>query len=142
MGDHYLEAARLKSFLAEQPDAEILADVELKTCDDEDMKVFVTRTGGLRTITKTFLDGTVLGEFTGMVRFSTEGSAQLFDMLEKHAWQHGIKGFVADILCAAHRKWPLSFHLSADHRRVDVDFPCDLARARDLYRQAASQAVA
>src|SRR4051812_23715247 len=49
VGDHYLEADRLRSFLADQPDADILVDVELKKCDDEDMKVFVNRTGGLRT---------------------------------------------------------------------------------------------
>ena len=135
VGDHYLEPARLGSFLADQPQADILADVELKTCDDEDMKVFVTRTGGLRTITKAFLDGPILGEFTGLARFSADGSAQLFETLEKHVWQHGIQVYVADVLCAVHRKWPIAFHLSADHRRVDVDFPCDLARARDLYGQ-------
>lgn len=142
VGDHYLEQERLQSFLADQPDADILVDVELKECDDEDMKVFLTRTGGLRTMTKTCLEGTVLGEFTGMFRCSADGSRQFFDMLDKHVWQRGIDGFVADVLCTTHRKWPLSFHLSADHRRVDVDFPCDLARARTLYRQASQRAVA
>ncbi len=143
VGDHYLEPARLQAFLADQPDADILVDVDLKkSCDDEDMKVFLTRTGGLRTMTKTCLEGTVLGEFTGMFRCSAEGSTQFFDMLERHVWQHGIEGYVADVLCTTHRKWPLAFHLSADHRRVDVDFPCDLARARELYRQVSAQAVA
>ena len=33
--------------LTEQSEADILVDVELKKCDDEDMKVFVTRTGGV-----------------------------------------------------------------------------------------------
>jgi choline kinase len=136
VGDHYLESGRLRSLLADQPEADILVDVELKKCDDEDMKVFVNRSGGLRTMTKACLDGNVLGEFTGMFRCSAEGSTQFFDMLEKHVWQHGIEGFVADILCTTHRKWPLAFHLSADHRRVDVDFPCDLARARELFGQA------
>ena len=89
VGDHYLELPRLQSFLADQPAADILVDVELKTCDDEDMKVFVTRTGGLRTMTKAFLDGPILGEFTGMVRCSADGSRQLFEMLERHVWQHG-----------------------------------------------------
>jgi choline kinase len=142
VGDHYLEFPRLQSFLADQPAADILVDVELKTCDDEDMKVFLTRNGALRTITKTFLDGTVLGEFTGMIRCTAEGSRQLFEMLERHVWQHGIEGYLADVLCTTHRKWELAFHLSSDHRRVDVDFPCDLARARELFtsgnrRQAA-----
>jgi choline kinase len=140
VGDHYLEAARLRSLLADQPEADILVDIELKQCDDEDMKVYVNRTGGLRTMTKAVLDGNVLGEFTGMFRCSAEGSTQFFDMLEKHVWQQGIEGYVADILCVTHRKWPLAFHLSGDHRRVDVDFPCDLARARDLYHQALSLA--
>ena len=50
--------------------------------------------------------------------------------------QHSIQqGYVADILCAYHRKWELAFHLAGDHRRVEVDFPCDLTRARELYRQ-------
>ena len=146
VGDHYLEAAHMQAFLAEQPQADILVDVELKTCDDEDMKVFVSRSGGLRTITKAWLDGPILGEFTGLVRCSADGSRQLFEMLEKHVWQHGpaamAHGYLADVLCTTHRKWELAFHLSGDHRRVDVDFPCDLARARDLYGQTHGQNAA
>ncbi len=134
-GDHYFALPRLQTFLADQPSADVLADVEMKVCDDEDMKVFLNRRGELRTMTKTFLPGPVLGEFTATVRFSAEGSSQFFDVLEKHVWQHGIQGYLADVLCAYHRKWPLTFHLSNDHRRVEVDFPYDLARARDLYRQ-------
>jgi choline kinase len=142
VGDHYLARGRLEAFLADQPAAEVLVDVELKTCDDEDMKVFLNRAGKLRTMTKAFLEGPVLGEFTGMVRFSAEGSTQFFDTLERHAWQYGLQGYVADVLCAVHRKWELAFHLSTDHRRVDVDFPYDLARARELYRQEKKTAVA
>jgi choline kinase len=142
VGDHYFEWSHLQAFLADQPQADILVDVELKSCDDEDMKVFVNRNGALRTMTKTCLDGTVLGEFTGLVRFSAEGSQQFFETLEKHGWEKGIQGYVADVLCAVHRKWELAFHLSSDHRRVDVDFPCDLTRARDLYRQRPKIAVA
>ena len=142
VGDHYFAPGRLPALLADQPAADILVDVELKTCDDEDVKVFVNRAGGLRTMTKTFLDGTCLGEFTGMVRFSADGSQQFFDMMERHVWQHGIGGYVADVLCTTHRRWELAFHLSSDHRRVDVDFPRDLARARELYGQEKKQAVA
>jgi choline kinase len=134
-GDHYFALPRLEAFLQDQPEADVLVDVELKTCDDEDMKVFLNREGKLRTITKTFLSGPVLGEFTGTVRFSGEGSRQFFDMLEKYVWQRGIQGYVADVLCTYHRKWELAFHLSDDHRRVEVDFPYDLNRARDLYEQ-------
>jgi choline kinase len=134
-GDHYFALPRFQTFLADQPDADVLADVELKTCDDEDMKVFLNRAGKLRTITKTFLDGPILGEFTATVRFSDEGSRQFFDALERYAWAHGIDGYLADVLCLLHRKWEIAFHLSQDHRRVEVDFPCDLTRARELYRQ-------
>jgi choline kinase len=132
-GDHYFALSRFRTFLADQPDADVLVDVEMKTCDDEDMKVFLNRKGKLRTITKTFLEGPVLGEFTGAARFSAEGSSQLFDTLEKHVWQHGIGGYVADVLCAVHRKWELAFHLSSDHHRTEIDFPCDLSAARELY---------
>lgn len=134
-GDHYFALPRFETFLADQPEADILVDVELKTCDDEDMKVYLSRTGTLRTITKNVIDGPVLGEFTGAVRFSAEGSRQLFDTLEKHVWQHGIQGFLADVLCACHRRRELAFHLSQDHRRVEIDFPYDLNRARSLYKQ-------
>jgi choline kinase len=132
-GDHYFAPARLPALLADQPDADVLVDVELKECDDEDMKVFLNRAGKLRTISKTCLEGPVLGEFTGLAHFSAEGGRQLFATLDKHVWQHGIQGYLADVLCAVHRKWELAFHLSTDHQRVEVDFPCDLARARQLY---------
>jgi choline kinase len=135
VGDHYFSASRFQTFLADQADAEVLVDVELKLCDDEDMKVYLNRNGKLRTMTKTMLEGPVLGEFTGAVRFSAEGSTQLFTTLERHVWQHGIQGYLADILCALHRKWELAFHLSQDHHRLDIDFPCDLTRARQLYAQ-------
>ena len=134
VGDHYFSPSRLRAFLDDQPEADVLVDVELKACDDEDMKVFLNREGKLRTMTKTCLAGPVLGEFTGCVRFSAEGSRQFFDTLDKHVWQHGIQGYLADALCTHHRKWELAFHLSADHHRVDVDFPCDLARACELYQ--------
>jgi choline kinase len=135
-GDHYFVWPRFQAFLQDQPQAEVLVDVEIKACDDEDMKVYVNRTGELRAITKTFLNkDRVLGEFTGAVRFSAEGSSQFFDALEKYVWQHGIQGYMADVLVQYHRKWELAFHLSQDHRRVEVDFPCDLTRARQLYAQ-------
>jgi choline kinase len=138
-GDHYFDDDRLRSFLADQPRADVLVDVELKTCDDEDMKVFLTRGGQLRTMSKSFLrGGVVLGEFTGLARFSAEGSTQFFDTLSRHVWHHGLSGYVADILCQLHRKWELTFHLSDDHRRVDVDFPYDLARARQLFAERAA----
>jgi choline kinase len=133
-GDHYFAPTRLPAFLADQPEADVLVDVDMKPCDDEDMKVFLNRAGKLRTITKTSLDGPLLGEFTGLVRLSPEGSGQLFTALEAYAWRHGLQqGYLADVLCAVHRKWELAFHLSTDHERVDVDFPCDLERARRLY---------
>ncbi len=134
-GDHYFGLPYFQAFLADQPEADVLVDVELKVCDDEDMKVLLNRAGKLRTITKSFLEGTVLGEFTSLVRFSAEGSKQFFSTLEKHVWQHGIQGYVADVLCAAHRKWELAFHLSNDHHRIEIDFPCDLTVARTLYAQ-------
>ncbi len=134
-GDHYFTSNRLATFLADQPEADLLVDVELKTCDDEDMKVYLNRQGKLRTMTKTMLEGPVLGEFTGLLRASAEGSGHLFSTLEKYVWQHGIQGYLADVLCAAHRKWELAFHLSSDHHRIEIDFPCDLHRARQLYAQ-------
>jgi choline kinase len=134
-GDHYFSLDHLRAFLADQADADILVDVEMKECDDEDMKVFLNRSGKLRTITKTCLDGPVLGEFTGLVRFTAEGSTQLFATLERHVWHQGIQGYLADVLCAIHRQWDLAFHLSNDHRRIEVDFPYDLLRAKQLYTQ-------
>ena len=61
---------------------------------------------------------TILGEFTGLVRFSAEGSRQFFESLDRHVWQHGIQGYVADVLCALHRKWELAFHLSTERLRL------------------------
>jgi choline kinase len=135
-GDHYFGAERFAAFLQDQPEADVLVDVEIKTCDDEDMKVYMDRGGRFRTMSKSFLkQGQVLGEFTGSIRFSAEGSTQFFESLRKHVWQHGIQGYVADVLCVQHRKWPLAFHLNGSHDRVEVDFPYDLTRAQQLYGQ-------
>ncbi len=134
-GDHYFSAARFAALLQDLPEADVLVDVELKTCDDEDMKVYMDRSGRFRTMSKSYLkSGVIVGEFTGSVRFSAEGSALFFETLRKHVWQHGIQGYVADALCTHHRKWPLAFHLSDNHDRVEVDFPYDLTRARELYQ--------
>jgi choline kinase len=134
-GDHFFGAHRLQAFLQDQPKADVLVDVEIKPCDDEDMKIYVSRQGALQTITKTVLKGTVLGEFTGLVRFSAEGSRQFFDVFERHVWQHGIQGYLADVLSSYHCRWELAFHLSNDHQRVEVDFPYDLVKARSLYQE-------
>lgn len=132
-GDHYFAFSRFQTFLQDLPEVDVLVDVELKTCDDEDMKVFVNRAGQFHTMSKTLLKGTVLGEFTATVRFSADGSRQFFDTLEKYAWRHGVEGYLADVLCTYHRKWELAFHLSQDHHRVEVDFPYDLVKARELF---------
>jgi choline kinase len=134
-GDHYFPWSRLERLLADQPDADVLVDVEIKTCDEEDMKVYVAPTGELRAMTKAFLKGTILGEFTGLVRFSAEGSRLFFEQLERYAWKHGVKGYLADVLVALHKKSPLAFHLCNHHDRIEVDFPLDLARAQQLYRK-------
>src|SRR5262249_43947376 len=118
VGDHYCALSRLQTFLADQPAADILVDVELKTCDDEDMKVFVNRAGNFRTMTKAFLDGPVLGEFTGMVRFSAEGSQQFFEMLERHVWQHGIGGCCCGGPGSTPRHGGSAFHFCTHPRRL------------------------
>jgi choline kinase len=139
--DHYFGTHRLKAFLQDQPKADILVDVEMKPCDDEDMKIYVNRHGVLQTITKTVLKGTILGEFTGLVRFNAEGSRQFFEVFDRHVWQNGIQGYLADVLCSYHRRWELAFHLSQDHQRVEVDFPYDLVKARSLYQEMAGRGM-
>ena len=52
------------------------------------------------------------------------------ETLDRYLWDKGAQGYLADVLCAVHRKWELAFHLSSDHRRIDVDFPRDLNKAR------------
>jgi hypothetical protein len=53
-----------------------------------------------------------------------------------------MKGLIADVLCAYHRKCELAVHLRTDHPRTDVDYPCDLAQARPLYRPRDAAEVA
>jgi choline kinase len=77
----------------------------------------------------------VVGHDASAVRVECGPRTRLFTTLERHVWAHGIEGYLADILCAVHKKWELAFHLRHDHDRVDVDFPCDRTRARQLYAQ-------
>jgi choline kinase len=133
-GDHYFAQSRLSSLLSDQPLADVLVDVELNACDNKDVKVYLNKAGRLRTLSKAFLDGPVLGAFTGLVRFSAEGSQQFFTTFEKHVWQHGLQqSSLAELLCHLHKRWELGFHLSGAHDRVAVNFPCDVARASELY---------
>ena len=134
-GDHYFALPRFAAFLADQPEADVLVDVELKACDDEDMKVFLNRSGKLRTMTKTFLKVRSSASSPAPCASAPTAAPSSFETLEKHVWQHGIQGYLADVLCAMHRKWELAFHLSTDHHRIEVDFPCDLTRARQLYAE-------
>jgi choline kinase len=134
-GDHYFAPARLQSLLADQPTADVLVDVELKACTDLETKVYLNRAGRLRTISRDCLEGPVLGEMTGLLRCTAAGSRQFFTNLEKHVWQHGLHSSLADLLCQLHRRWELAFHLSGAHDRVLVNFPCDAARAQELFAQ-------
>jgi choline kinase len=136
-GEHYFTHARLATLLADQPAADLLVDVELKACDDRGWKVYLTRAGRLRTISTACLDGPILGETTGLLRASAQGSEQLFSVLEKHLWQHGAAGSLADLLCHVHKRWELGFHLSSDHDRVTVECPGDATRAQEIYRRHA-----
>lgn len=137
VGDHYIEPDAILDFKKSQPDADILVHVEMKKCDDEDMKVFIDAKHQLHTISKVWGKSayTVLGEFTGMIRFSPAGSRLFFDTLAEMGWQRPLshETFLADLLMACHRVQPLAFFLSNDHRRMDVDYPSDYARARELF---------
>jgi choline kinase len=139
-GEHFFTLGRLAALLADQPAVDVLVDVELKAPDDRGCKVYLTRHGRLRTISTACLDGPILGETTGLVRASAEGSEQLFTTLEKLVWQHGAGGSLAELLCQVHKRWDLGFHLSGDHDRVTVDSPGDAARAQELYRRHARHA--
>jgi choline kinase len=132
-GDHYFAPARLASLLADQPLADILVDVELKACDDREVKLYLNRNGRLRTISRATLEGPVLGEFTGLVRFSSEGGRHFFSTFENHVWRHGLRGSLADVLCQVHKRWDLCFHLSGAHDRVAVNYPGEYNRAKELY---------
>lgn len=137
VGDHYLERSVMQEFMADQPDADILVHVELKQCDDEDMKVFIGPQGQLKAISKMWhrSAGAALGEFSGMIRFSPAGSRQFFDTLGDFAWTRKLdrETFLADVLMACHRRDGLSFCLSNNHRRLDVDYPVDFTAACQLY---------
>jgi choline kinase len=137
VGDHYIEAGAIADFKKSQPDADILVHVEMKKCDDEDMKVFIDTGHQLHTISKMWGKSSysVLGEFSGLIRFSPQGSRLFFDTLNELGWQRplGHEMYLADLLMACHRSMPLAFYLSSDHRRMDVDYPSDYARARELY---------
>ncbi|MGL4464008.1 MAG: NTP transferase domain-containing protein [Planctomycetia bacterium] len=143
VGDHYIEREAVVEFSKSQPEASILVQVELKKCDDEDMKVFINPRRELLTLSKTWpkKEGTAIGEFTGMVRFSSAGSRLFFDSLASLTWQAGAGPtlFIADVLMACHKREALAFHLSSDHRRMDVDFPSDYVKACDLYRTRPKQ---
>jgi choline kinase len=136
-GDHYLEHDAFTEFHRAQPTAPILVHVELKKCDDEDVKIFVGADGRLRTISQQWgrSNGKAIGEFTSLVRFSPAGSRLFFDSLLELAWSTGLNPdqTLADVLLACHRRQPLAFHLSSDHRRRDIDYPGDYAKARELY---------
>ena len=140
-GDHYFALPRFQAFLADQPEADVLVDVELKACDDEDMKVFLNRTGKLRTMTKTFLEGPVLGEFTGAGPLQRRGQHAVL----RRPWK-STSGSTASratsptssVPSTASGNWPFTSATTTD--RVEVDFPCDLTRARQLYAAAPSDA--
>ena len=136
VGDHYLEREAMADFMQAQTGAGVLLHVELKKCDDEDMKVFIDHHHKLETISKVWTSGTAIGEFSGLIRFSAQGSRLFFDCLADYAWSHGVRAnsYMADVLMACHRSEALAFHLSSDHRRMDVDYPSDYMRARDLYK--------
>lgn len=138
VGDHYLERSVISEFIQDQPDANILLHVELKKCDDEDMKVFVSGNGQLKSISKVWSRsaGKALGEFSGLIRFSATGSRLFFDTLEEYAWSHKLDhAFIADVLMTCHKREPLAFCLSSNHRRLDVDYPSDYTQACELYAQ-------
>lgn len=137
VGDHYIEQDAVVDFKRNSADAPILLQVEMKKCDDEDMKVFLDARHELQTISKVWRKdaGTVLGEFTGMVRFTPAGSRLFFDALAEFSSTKpiGHDAFFADVLMACHKQQPLGFYVSSDHRRMDVDYPGDYSRACELY---------
>ncbi len=131
-GDSLIHPDILKKILKVEGDIKVL--IELKQCDDEDMKVVIN---GYKIInmSKNIPCNLANGEYTGITLFSKKSSKTLFTEIEK-SLQTKNSQYLAEILLLMQQK---GYHLkpiySENIPRIEIDYPEDLKKAQQIYKK-------
>ncbi|MBT3814197.1 NTP transferase domain-containing protein [Candidatus Woesearchaeota archaeon] len=131
-GDSLLHPELIKGLL--EPSQDVLVSIELKKCNEEDMKV-VLENHNIKEISKTISLDQAQGEYTSLTRFPKESSTVFFNEVEKAINNQNCKTYVADILLNLQN---LGFNLKpiyTNKPRIEIDFLEDLEKAQALYKQ-------
>jgi len=132
-GDSLMHPKIMGSFL-EEP-GQVLASVELKACDEEDFKAII-KNDKIVAMSKEIPLHQASGEFTAMVRVPKEASMAFFEETEKFIQDGGTKKYIADIVMfLQNRNFEVRPVYTNGLPRIEIDFPQDLERAREIYKQ-------
>ncbi|MEK6969039.1 MAG: phosphocholine cytidylyltransferase family protein [Nanoarchaeota archaeon] len=131
-GDSLVHPDILKKILDAEGDIAVL--IELKQCDDEDMKVIIDE-HKITQMSKNIPCNLANGEYTGITLFSKKSSKTLFTEIED-SLQIKNSQYLAEILLLMQQK---GHHLnpiySENIPRIEIDYPEDLKKAQQIYEK-------
>lgn len=132
-GDSFMHPNVIRDFLKE--DAEVLASIELKECDEEDYKV-ILKDGAIVAMSKNIPTNEADGEFTAMIKVGDAASYQFFENVEFALNNETDEEYVADmILKLQDQGFAVKPVFSNTYPRIEIDFKEDLEKARKIYSE-------
>lgn len=132
-GDSLLHPQLIKKMIHYENKENILLCVDIKKCDEEDMKIII-KDSVIIDISKKIPIGEATGEYTGLTYFPGKASKVFFTLIEKSLMEESKNQYVAlMLLLLQHQGFkPIPIYTEG-LPRIEIDYPKDLESARELY---------
>lgn len=132
-GDSLLHPELIKKMIHFQDKENILLCVDLKQCDEEDMKVII-KDETIIDMSKKIPLHQASGEYTGLTYFPSVASVTFFELVDKSLKQRSKNQYVAQmLLLLQHQGFKLVPMYTKGLPRIEIDYPQDLEDAQKLY---------
>ena len=132
-GDSLLHPQLIKRMVNFENKENILLSVDIKRCDEEDMKIII-KEGLIIDISKKISIMEATGEYTGLTYFPADASGAFFNLIEQYLKQESKNQYVAQMLLLLQHKGfkPVPIYTEG-LPRIEIDYPEDLDLAQELY---------
>ncbi len=130
--DHFFHDSILKACMRKTPHIRIVIQKK-KAYTKEDAKAIIRGRRVLQ-LGKDLPLKEVHGEFGGMAYFSALASRYFFVELRSHFENHGLQGYMMEILLKVSHKYgiPILYSLCEENKRIEIDSVHDLITARKM----------
>lgn len=132
-GDSLLHPQLIQKMIHSDKKENILLGVDIKKCDEEDMKVII-KDNIVVDMSKKIPLSEATGEYTGLTYFPVAASPAFFDLIAASLEQGSKNQYIAQMLLLLQQQGSALIPMYTEGLpRIEIDYPEDLETARKLY---------